>query len=174
MLRFGDVREADFDTARYRVYFPEDDVISFPLPLAAFSTQKAKPHTPLEVGTQVAVLMAEDCLSGVIIGAVYSEKIPPEQGQYADTFAVTFDGGGILSWDGETFVLRVNSVVVSIGDEGVRISKDGDSLRSVMSELLSAVASMTHTSATAGSPTSPPLNAPTFTALRQRAENILN
>jgi len=65
MLRFGDVVEVDLVKARYRVYFPVDDVISFPLPHVAFSVDGATPHLPISKGTQVACLV--DGMEGVIL-----------------------------------------------------------------------------------------------------------
>lgn len=168
------MREADYDTGTYRVYFPEDDVVSFPLPHVAFSTLKAKPHLPIAVGTRVACLIDECFINGCVIGAIYTDQEQPQQGKSGEEFSVLFDNGGSLAWDGEGFTIKVNEVVLSLYPEGVRIAKAGDDLQSILSELMTAISVMTHTSAAAGSPTSPPLNVSTFTALRQRVQNLLN
>lgn len=172
MLRFGDVVEVDSDAARYRVFFPEDDLVSFPLPHVAFSVDKVKPHLPLSVGTQVACLV--DGAEGVILGAVYTDKIKPTQGLTESDFVVTFDGGGRVAWDGTALKLSLDTAEVEIGPQGIRIAKAGDSMKNILGELFSAITTMTHLSAAPGAPTGPPINLVTFTTLKTRADALLN
>ena len=164
--------EVDLDLARYRVYFPEDDLVSFPLPHVAFSVDKVKPHLPLSLGTQVACLV--DGAEGVILGAVYTDKIQPTQNLTETDFAVAFDGGGRVAWDGSALKLSLDTTEIEIGPQGIKIAKAGDSLKLILGDLFTAITTMTHLSAAPGAPTGPPINLVTFTALKTRADALLN
>ena len=179
MLRFGDVVEVDLVKARYRVYFPVDDVISFPLPHVAFSVDGATPHLPISKGTQVACLV--DGMEGVILGAVFTDKKQPTSGLTESDFAIDFNGGGRIVWDGSAFKISLNDAEIELSAQGVKIAKAGDSLKAIVGELISAISVMTHLSAAPTNPTSVPtiptsvpVNVSTFAALKLRAEILLN
>lgn len=57
---------------------------------------------------------------------------------------------------------------------GVEISAGGQSLGSILQDLLTALQTLTVTCAAPGSPSSPPVNVAAFTALKTRVQALLN
>ena len=173
MLCFGVVDEADYDTRLYRVYFPRDDVFSYPLPHISVGTQGLTSHLPIETGEQVACLVSDCGRDGVILGVVPTEDRPGLSGLGATDVVIELANGTSATWDGTTLTFVSGTAEVSLGPDGVGIQNNGDSLRAVLSETFAAIAAMTHVSGAQGAPTGPPINLATFTALQTRAEALL-
>ncbi len=173
MLRFGTVTQQDHDKGLYRVNFPADNLVSYWLSPVHLVTRSAKVFAPLSIGEHVACFMDNDGVDGVILGAIYSTKDVP-QGTANKTF-LDFGGSVSVTWNSSTDTLTVknNSVEVEVTETKVTLKKGADSLGAVLSDLIDAMALETHISAAPGSPTTPPVNAAAYTAIKTRLNLFL-
>ena len=68
MLKFGIVTAINPLTAKARVEFADDNILSYWLPILQKKTLKDKFYSIVDVGEQVACLMDENSEDGVILG----------------------------------------------------------------------------------------------------------
>jgi phage baseplate assembly protein V len=107
MLKYGKISEVDYAKGFARVDFDEINIVSGWLSLPTFSTKGTKHFIPLEINTQVAVLMHPDGEQGEIIKAIWStEDLPPA---WADenTQGVQFSDGTKITYNQSTHKLIV-------------------------------------------------------------------
>ncbi|HFK2230406.1 TPA: phage baseplate assembly protein V [Pseudomonas aeruginosa] len=110
-LEFGDVAAVDYASCRVRVRLDErDGLVTYWLHVPQRHTQgtKARPLMP-EIGEQVAVLLEDDGVEGVVLGGVYSTAEPPPVTD-ADVHYVRFSDGTSVVYDRRTHQLTVECV----------------------------------------------------------------
>ena len=173
MLRYGTVCDTDYDSGLNRVNLDDDGLVSYWLSPVHLTTRNAKPFAPLAIGEHVACLFDEALEDGVILGAIYSAKDKPE-GNANRTF-LDFLNNVSVEYDSAAgaFIFTNQTVAVTISDNKVTIEKGADSLGAILSDLIDAMALETHTSAAPGSPTTPPLNAASYVAIKTRLLQFL-
>lgn len=69
--------------------------------------------------------------------------------------------------------LKIGTTVFEITEDGVKISKGDDTLKSCLNDLITQVKAITVTCAASGSPSTIPLNGTAFTSIKTRIDNIL-
>lgn len=77
MLKFGFISEVDISKGLARVKFSDADIVSSWLPIIVSVAKADKISIPLSINEQVSCLMDDNCEYGVILGALYSEKVLP-------------------------------------------------------------------------------------------------
>jgi phage baseplate assembly protein V len=80
MLKFGNITEFDANTGYARVKFLDDEIVSDWLQVVVKNSLENKYFHAFDINEQVACLMDENLEDGVILGAIFSESIPPNSG----------------------------------------------------------------------------------------------
>lgn len=106
MLRFGIVDQIDAAKGLARVRFPEDNLLSFWLPVLVRKTKDDKFYHMVDVDEHVACMMDERCEDGVILGAMYSSATEPPYTS-ASKIGVKFSDDAEVVYDKETQVLTI-------------------------------------------------------------------
>lgn len=71
------------------------------------------------------------------------------------------------------YSVEIETSLLEMDEDGVKIQRGADDLKSVLSDLLSALEVLTVTCAAPGSPSTPPVNLASFTTLKTRVNNLL-
>ena len=168
MLRFGTVTNINPLTAKARVEFADDNMISYWLPILQKKTLKDKYYSVVDVGEQVACLMDENCEDGVILGAIYTnlDEVPAIS---SSQHLVKLEDGSFVEYNRENEMLTVVAKTINlIGDvvhtgklentDGITSNSDITDKTSSMQAIRDTYNSHTHTG-NQGSPTSKPKEA---------------
>lgn len=103
MLRLGIISE--LGTGEYlgyaRVYFDEVDMVSAWLPLPSAGTRTAKHWQPVEVNSQVACLMDEECEQGCVVASLWSDTDTPPDWANENTIGIQFADGAQVYYDSD-------------------------------------------------------------------------
>lgn len=167
MLKFGIVTAINPLTAKARVEFADDNILSYWLPILQKKTLKDKFYSIVDVGEQVACLMDENSEDGVILGSIYTslDEVP---GISKDQHIVKFEDGSFIEYNKENQMLTIVAKTVNIvGDiyqtgflentDGILSATDITDKKSSMQAMRDIYNSHTHTG-NQGSPTSAPDN----------------
>jgi len=76
-LKFGIVTEINVKNGTVRVNFTDEGIVSNPLHVSVPASRKDKYSFPFSINENVWCLMDENCEFGVVGGAIYSKKNPP-------------------------------------------------------------------------------------------------
>jgi phage baseplate assembly protein V len=191
MIRFGIITDRQPSTARVRVSFPEDGIVSAWLPVLVTAAAGNKFYALPDIGDQVAVAMQDDDI-GVVLGAMYSDGDPIPSGANGNKTLVRFSDGVSVEYDrvgkrlsifgapgvdvfastvliNSTGGVIVESNVEIIGNlqvgggisanDGLSVSGDVEATGEVTAQAGAGGVSLSthiHTSASPGSPTTPP------------------
>lgn len=168
MLKFGTVTNINPLTAKARVEFADDNIISYWLPILQKKTLKDKYYSVVDVGEQVACLMDENCEDGVILGAIYTslDEIPAIS---SSQHLVKFEDGSFVEYNRDNEMLTVVAKTINlIGDvvhtgklgntDGITSNSDITDKTSSMQAIRDTYNFHTHTG-NQGSPTSKPKEA---------------
>jgi phage baseplate assembly protein V len=98
MLRFGNITEVDPAKGYARVTFTDDGIVSDFLQFVVMGAIKDNFSHTFSVNEQVACLMDENSEEGVILGAIFNEKTPPNNGGEG-IFRVKFDDNSVIEYD---------------------------------------------------------------------------
>jgi len=98
MLRFGNITEVDPSKGYARVTFTDDGIVSDWLQFITLGAIKDNFSYTFSVNEQVACLMDENSEEGVILGAIFNEKTPPN-GAGEGVFRVKFDDDSVIEYD---------------------------------------------------------------------------
>lgn len=172
MLRFGTISKIDADKGLAKVQFKEDGIETDWLPVLQRNTKKNKHFHIPDTDEHVACVMDENAENGVILGAVYSKNENPGGVKGADKVGVEFESGDAIEYDRGSRKLKVKTgtTEVHVAPAGPTVKKGGESLKTILMDLLTELISETHP--TPVGPTSPPTNAPAYTAIKTRVENF--
>ena len=170
MIKFGVITEVDESSGMVRVNFPEDGIVSDLIPYVVPGTRGDKFFFLPAINTHVVCLMDEGLNNGACIGAIYDKNNTPGAGLTADHFSVKFKDGTEIKFNSATSELSIDlgPFEVSISATSFNISKAGDSLKTILNDVLTQVQLETHLSAAPGSPTSPPVNIAAYAAIQTR------
>lgn len=81
-------------------------------------------------------------------------------------------GGSLVTVDGATIELKQDSAVYNIQSSGHAIEQGAESLKSILSDLISQLELLTVTCSAPGSPSSPPINVAALTAVKARLNTL--
>lgn len=167
MLKFGVVTAVNPLTAKARVEFADDNILSYWLPILQKKTLKDKFYSIVDVGEQVACLMDENSEDGVILGSIYTnhDKVP---GITKDQHIAKFEDGSFIEYNKENQMLTIVAKTVNIvGDiyqtgflentDGILSATDITDKKSSMQAMRDIYNEHTHTG-NQGNPTSTPDN----------------
>ncbi len=70
-------------------------------------------------------------------------------------------------------IVNTSTTTLEIAGDGVAISRGVEDLKTLLTDLLTAITQLTVTCAAAGSPSSPPINLAAFTSLQTRLNSLL-
>ncbi|AIN14277.1 MULTISPECIES: phage baseplate assembly protein V [Yersinia pseudotuberculosis complex] len=97
-LKFGYVSAWEPKTCRIRVSLPEQNGLeTYWLQVPQVYTKLSRRRSPVEMGTQVAILLQPDGVGGILLGAVYSTVDPPPIDD-DDTDYIEYKDGAVLSY----------------------------------------------------------------------------
>lgn len=169
MIRFGNISSIDAARARVRVQFADDGIVSHWLPVLVQGSRGNQYFHIFEVNEHVVCLMDEHSENGVVLGAIYDANNTPS-GTGADIAQVQFADGAELKYDRSvsTLTITVGASEMEISPTGFAITKGGESLRTMVSDLIDQLVLETHTVTAVGSPTGPPLNLAAYQAIKAR------
>lgn len=169
MIKFGIISEVNPSKGTVRVSFPEDNVVSFPLPILTNGAKNNKFFYEIDINESVVCLMDENLENGVCLGAVYNDKNKPAASAPNDMASIVFGESYVrISKTGSEVEVFAGNTLVKIAPQGIEISKGGESLKTILVDLVTANSVETHTSAAPGSPTTPPINVASYTAILSR------
>lgn len=172
MLRFGKITEYDGAKGLARVQFEEDGVVSDWIPISVQQSKDTKFSAPLDVDEHVCCLMDSTGDIGVVLGAIYSQDETPEGGSQ-DVYCVEFKNGDRIEYNRQSRQYRIKigtSDFKITNSGGFAIKRGSESLRTILSDLLTALAAETHP--TAVGPTGVPLNVASYVALQARLNTL--
>ena len=165
MLKFGIVTAINPLTAKARVEFADDNILSYWLPILQKKTLKDKFYSIVDVGEQVACLMDENSEDGVILGSIYTslDEVP---GISKEQHIAKFEDGSFIEYNKENQMLTIVAKTVNIvGDiyqtgflentDGILSATDITDKKSSMQAMRDIYNEHTHTG-NQGSPTSAP------------------
>jgi phage baseplate assembly protein V len=98
MLRFGNITEVDPAKGYARVTFTDDGIVSDWLQFLTLGAIKDNFSHTFSVNEQVACLMDENSEEGVILGAIFNDKIPPINAGDG-IFRVKFDDDSVIEYN---------------------------------------------------------------------------
>lgn len=128
MLRFGTITEINPLTARARVQFAQDSMVSYWLPILQSKTFKDKFYVIPDVGEQVACLMDENSEDGVILGAIYTSEDTPLNST-EKVVAANFEDGSLMNINKETQTLILKfpniKIIGNVSQEGTLTNTAG-------------------------------------------------
>lgn len=116
-LRYGKITEYDDSSGLFKVSFNDDKITSDWMSLCLPFTKAATSSYPLDTNQQVACLMSENQVDGVILGSIYSSNDTPNNaGQ--DLFSITFDNGDRVKYNRQSgeMELKASGGVTINGD----------------------------------------------------------
>jgi|GEM_PF-5047050 len=123
-LEYGIVTTWDPKTCQIRVELCENGLSSYWLQVPQGYTKSTKRRCPVELGTQVAILLKDNGVDGILLGAVYSEAEPPPITD-DDTDLIEYKDGTTLSYSPSAHKLDINlsqGTVNIIAPNGVMIN----------------------------------------------------
>jgi phage baseplate assembly protein gpV len=111
MLRLGIISELGEGehTGFARVSFDESDMVSDWLSLPSTTTKTAKQWVPVEVNSQVACLMDEQCKQGCIVAVLWSYADSPPEWANNNTVGIKFADDTEIYYDAADHTLTVNA-----------------------------------------------------------------
>ena len=165
MLKFGIVTAINPLTAKARVEFADDNILSYWLPILQKKTLKDKFYSIVDVGEQVACLMDENSEDGVILGAIYSSVDLPVVSSEKQ-ISLNLENSSQINIDKETNPLTITFENINlngnINHTGKLINTDGITSQADITDETSSMQAMrdiynshSHTG-NQGSPTSSP------------------
>ena len=107
MLKYGLICQVDYLNGFARVNFDEIGIVSGWLSLPSTSTKGTKHFIPLEINTQVAVLMHRDGEQGEIVKAVWSYDDKPPSWANKNIQGTQYSDGTIITYDTQVHKLNV-------------------------------------------------------------------
>lgn len=122
MLKYGNICEVNYLKGLARVDFDDLGIVSDWLSLPTTSTKGTKHFIPLEINTQVAVLMHKDGEQGEIVKAIWSTQDNPPAWADKDTEGIQFSDGTIITYNTSTHLLSISiedgNIIINGGDLG--------------------------------------------------------
>lgn len=174
-LKFGLISSTDPPSGRVRVSFDENGIVSQPLPILVSGTANKYFHS-FNVNEQVACLMDENLENGVVLGAIYTNTETP--GPVSDDVArVAFSDNTVIEYNRQSKVLvaTVGPTELKITSAGgFELTTAGESLKTIIADLLSQLQLETHNVTAVGAPTGPPINAASYAAIATRLNNLFS
>lgn len=98
MLRFGNITEVDPAKGYARVTFTDDGIVSDWLQFLTLGAIKDNFSHTFSINEQVACLMDENSEEGIILGAIFNDKTPPNNGGDG-IFRVKFDDDSVIEYN---------------------------------------------------------------------------
>lgn len=173
MLKFGEIQSHDSENNRYRVRFPQDGTVSFPLPVASPGITSAAVHVPLNIGDMVACLMDENAVNGVVLGGINTRVNPPVS-QATDAVHIVLTDGTVMYVAPSEIGLAAGTTELTLNNKVKLGASNGDTLGGLLFDLISQLEILTVTCTAPGSPSSPPINLAALTAIKARVQNIFD
>ena len=136
MLRIGILSElgSGENLGYARVDFDEVGAVSAWLPLPSTATKTAKQWIPIEVGSQVACLMDDECEQGVISIVLWSMEDTPPDFANDKTIGMQFADGSILYYDNEN-----HKLIIDISNGNIEINGGKNDGLVLIKELLKKI-----------------------------------
>lgn len=106
-LEFGTVSAWDAKTNRIRVTIHETKLQTFWLQVPQGRTKNTRRRSPVELGTQVAIILRDDGVDGILLGALYSSvDAPPITDD--DTDYIEYKDGTVIEYSPSSHELNVS------------------------------------------------------------------
>lgn len=128
MLRLGIISEiGEGENKGYaRVSFDENEIVSGWLAMPSMSTRKTKHWVPVEINSQVACLMDDNCEQGAIVLVLWSNEDMPPEWAGPDTMGVKFADGTEIFYDTAAHKLTVNAPDAELAIKCKKLTVEGD------------------------------------------------
>lgn len=173
IFKYGRVCEVNAATGMVRVEFREDNIVSPWLPIVQPGVSGDRYFRMHAVNELVVCLLDDYIESGVVLGGIYDRNNTPDGG---NVNSVEFSDGSLVEFDKATSALTVTTgtTEITVAAAGIEIKRGGESLKAILTDLLTACETETHTSASPGSPTTPPVNVAVYTAIKTRLSSLFS
>lgn len=128
-IKYGFISDADLDKGLFRVRFDgegdEDgeDVVSPWISALVPKSKDDKVQIPFDIDEHVACMMDAHLETGVILGALFSEKNAPASGGSKDKVRVLFSDKTLIEYDRQAHKLKIDN-----DDHDVKIEFNGGQL----------------------------------------------
>lgn len=128
MLRLGVISEiGENENKGYaRVSFDENGIVSGWLAMPSMSTKTTKQWVPVEINSQVACLMDENCEQGAIVLVLWSNDDTPPDWASPDTMGVLFADGTEIYYDSAAHKLSVNAPDAELAIKCTKLNVEGE------------------------------------------------
>lgn len=123
MLRFGNITEVDPSKGYARVTFTDDGIVSDWLQFVVMGAIKDNFSHTFSINEQVACLMDENSEEGVILGAIFNDKTPPNNAGDG-VFRVKFDDDSVIEYNRNTseYTLDIKGKINISADTEININ----------------------------------------------------
>jgi phage baseplate assembly protein gpV len=179
MIKYGKLTNIDAAKMLGRVFFPDDEITSPWMPfIAATHTAYIFPA----IDSPVATYVDEELESGVILGSYYNETDGPSGPTGRNYTRIVFPDGSKIEQDSTAKTLTITGVganalteiiagtmVARFGAQKIQLERNGDSLKAIISDLITQLEVLTVVCAAPGSPSTVPVNFAALTAIKTRA-----
>lgn len=127
MLRFGNITEVDPAKGYARVTFTDDGIVSDWLQFIVMGAIKDNFSHTFSINEQVACLMDENSEEGVILGAIFNEKTPPNNSGEG-IFRVKFDDDSVIEYNRNSneYKLDIKGKINISAQSEINISADSE------------------------------------------------
>lgn len=106
-LRFGNITEIDVAKMYARVTFMDDGIVSAPLQILTMGAKENKFFHIFDINEQVACMMDDESVEGVILGAIFNNKTNPDGGN-KDKVRVKFSDNSTIEYDRATHEYNID------------------------------------------------------------------
>lgn len=107
MLRFGNITEVDPAKGYARVTFTDDGIVSDWLQFLVIGAIRDSFSHTFNINEQVACLMDERSEEGVILGAIFNDKTPPNN-PGEGVFRVKFEDDSVIEYNRNLHVYKID------------------------------------------------------------------
>jgi len=108
MLRFGRISDIDADKGLCKVSFGEDEVVTDWLPTLHNGTSGNSYFHTYDIQEHVACMMSDNGITGVILGAIYSRDLQPEESG-VDVVSVVFNANNSVVFNRSTGEMTIQA-----------------------------------------------------------------
>jgi len=106
-LRFGTITEIDVAKMYARVTFMDDGIVSAPLQILTMGAKENKFFHIFDINEQVACMMDDESVEGVILGAIFNNKTNPDGGN-KDVVRVKFSDNSSIEYNRATHEYNID------------------------------------------------------------------
>lgn len=170
-IRYGIISEVFPSEGTAKVSFEDDGIVSHKLQILSSAVGDTKVLLLPKIDDFVACIMDEFNEDGVILGGLYTQNNKPN---FSGSQGVKFSDGSEIIYDNGNINIKSAQKVTIESSTKIEIKNSAETLGGIVSDLITAIESITHNVTAVGAPTGPPINLPAFASIKSRINAFLD